>query len=183
MRPRWHRSLRLPAPIAESAFASGTGRYVPVPLLRPSAAYTRTTEKPMSINPQSASERTHFLIQALPLYPALPRQDRGHQVRRQRHGGRSPQAELRARRRADETGWHEPGGGARWRPANRHAAGKDRQEKRIHPGHARHRPRDHGRGRDGARRFGQQGNREPHQQARRQGRGAHRQGRRPHPRA
>ena len=34
LRPRWHRSLRLYAPIAERAFASGTGRYVPVPRFR-----------------------------------------------------------------------------------------------------------------------------------------------------
>jgi acetylglutamate kinase len=40
---------------------------------------------------------------------------------------------------------------------------------RIRAGHARHRCRNHGRGGNGARRPGEQGNRQPHQPARRQG--------------
>ena len=58
-----------------------------------------------------------------------------------------------------------------------------RQEGRVHPGHARHRRRDHGSRRVGAGRPGAAGHRRPDQQRRRQGGGPDRARRRPDPRA
>ena len=117
------------------------------------------------------------------LHPQVPRQDPGHQVRRQRHDRPGAAARLRRRRGAAEAGGHEPHRRARRRPADRRSPGQGRQEGHLHPGHARHRRRDHGSGGVGAGRPGAAGHRGPDQQRWRQGRGPDGLGRRPHPRA
>jgi hypothetical protein len=78
------------------------------------------------------------------LHQALPRQDHRRQVRRQRHDRRTLKQCFRARRRAAQAGRHEPCRRARRRPADRKPAQARRQEGRVHPGHARHRCRNHG---------------------------------------
>ena len=58
------------------------------------------------------------------LHPQVPRQDHGHQVRRQRHDRPGAAAGLCRGRGAAQAGRHEPGGGARRRPADRRGAAK-----------------------------------------------------------
>ena len=103
------------------------------------------------------------------LHPQVPRQDDRHQVRRQRDDRPGAAAGLRRGRRAAEAGRHEPGRRARRRAADRGGARQDRQEGHLHPGHARHRRRDDGGRRVGARRPGAAGHRRPDQRRRRQG--------------
>ena len=117
------------------------------------------------------------------LHPQVPWQDHGHQVRRQRHDRPRAAGRLRRGRGAAQAGGHEPGGGARRRPADRDGAQPPGQEGRVHPGHARDRRRDHGSRRMGAGRRGAAGHRGPDQPGRRQGRGPDRARRRPDPRA
>src|SRR5207302_11188059 len=113
-------------------------------------------ERPFQPQPAGRGEGAHPGRGAA-LHPALPRQDHRGEVRRQRHERRGAEGWLRTRRSAAQARRHEPGSGARRRAPDRAAARAPGQEGRIRAGHARHRQRDHGRGRDGARRPGQQG--------------------------
>ena len=117
------------------------------------------------------------------LHPALPRQDHRRQVRRQRHDRRSAEGSFARDVVLLKLVGMNPvvvhGGG----PQIEQLARAARQEGRVRAGHARHRRRDHGRGRDGARRPGEQGSRRAHQPGGRQGGRPHRPGRRLHPRA
>ena len=121
-------------------------------------------------------------VRGVAVYPALPRQDHRREIRRQRDGRPGPEGSLRARRRAPQAGRHEPGRRPRRRSADRRGARAGRQETHLHPGHARHRRRDHGSRRVGARRGGAGRARHDDQPLRRPGRGPDRQGRRFDPR-
>ena len=133
--------------------------------------------------PHLAARQGRDPVAGAALHPPLPRQDHRHQVRRQRHDRPGAAAGLCRGRGAAQAGGHEPGGGARRRPADRGRAGQDRQEGHLHPGHARHRRGDDGSRRMGAGRPGAAGHRRPDQRGRRQGGGPDRPRRRADPRA
>ncbi len=76
----------------------------------------------MTLERDAATNVAKVLSEALPYIRRFVRQNPGDQIRRQRHGERRTQAGLRPRHRADESCRHQPGGGARRRPANRRPA-------------------------------------------------------------
>ncbi len=110
-------------------------------------------------------------------HAALRRGDRGHQIRRPRHGRRADRARLRAGRRAARADRDQPGGGARRRAADRRHAQEARHQVGIRRRPAHHRREDRRDRRDGAGRLDQQADRRLHQRRRRQGDRPVRQGR------